>query len=83
MTLIAKVKAKCSLSSSKISRNSDLIRNWVLLCEMLCYKCNKQCFKGVKLKKDIQKLAFMGNGAKEDQNQDMYGALEKNKKQVI
>ena len=23
----------------------------------------------------------MGNGAKEDQNQDMYGALEKNKKQ--
>jgi hypothetical protein len=24
----------------------------------------------------------MGNGAKEDQNQDMYGALEKNKKQV-
>jgi hypothetical protein len=24
----------------------------------------------------------MGNGAKEDQNQDMYGVLEKNKKQV-
>ena len=24
----------------------------------------------------------MGNGAKEDQNQDMYGALEKNKNQV-
>ena len=24
----------------------------------------------------------MGNGTKEDQTQDMYGALEKNKKQV-
>ena len=24
----------------------------------------------------------MGNGAKEDQNQNMYGAFEKNKKQV-
>ena len=40
----------------KSQEKSDLIRNLVSLCEMLCYECNQWCFNSVKFKKHIQNI---------------------------
>ena len=54
----------------KSPENSDLIRNWFSLCEMLCYKCNQRFFNSVKFRKHTYKiLTFMANGAMEDEDQ--------------
>ena len=40
----------------KSPENSDIIRNLVSLCGMLCYECNQWCFNNVKCMKHIQNI---------------------------
>ena len=50
--------AKATLKSQE---KSDLIRNLVSFSELLCYKCNQQCFKSVKFKDNIQTNSINGH----------------------
>ena len=47
-------------ATMKYPENSDIIRIWVLLSEILGYKCNQQCFNGVKCEMHIQNITFHG-----------------------